>query len=213
MPYCSLEIIEKQVEKYQKMFSLLNFSKILNNEKDIKKFYQIYFTLINNEEMSFKRLAIDLLNNVFNSLLNCSIKEQNLITDEKDLIEYPTKDNLQLISSIYKKLVLPYEKFVIDYMKNSSKETNSKKVEQIMYIYIMLIQNISQTKLNIIVMLNEEDASLKEYKSIQNQLDIYKEYKSLVKNSLEIIVQIYECNKKNEKNYLLIITLFLLLIK
>ena len=199
VPYCSLEIIEKQVEKYQKMFSLLNFSKILNNEKDIKKFYQIYFTLINNEEMSFKRLAIDLLNNVFNSLLNCRIKEQNLITDEKDLIEYPTKDNLQLINNIYKKLVLPYEKFVIYYMKNTSKETNSKKVEQIMYIYIMLIQNISQTKLNIILMLNEEDASLKEYKTIQNQLGIYKEYKSLVKNSLEIIVQIYEYNKKNEK--------------
>ena len=199
VPYCSLEIIEKQIEKYQKIFSLLNFSQILNNEKDIKKFYQIYFTLINNEEISFKRLGIELINNIFNSLLNCHIKEQNLITDEKDLIEYPNKDNLQLINNIYKKLVLPYEKYIIEYMKNNKKENNSKKIEQIMFIYIMLIKNISQTKLNIILMLNEEDDSLKEYKSIQNQLEMYKEYKTLVNNSIELIKQIYEYNKKNEQ--------------
>jgi hypothetical protein len=48
-------------------------------------------------------------------------------------------------------------------------------------------------------MLNEEDASLKEYNSIQNQLNIYKEYKTLVNNSLNIIKQIYEYNKNNEQ--------------
>ena len=68
-----------------------------------------------------------------------------------------------------------------------------------MFIYIMLIKNISQTKLNIILMLNEEDDSLKEYKSIQNQLEMYKEYKTLVNNSIELIKQIYEYNKKNEQ--------------
>ena len=65
-----------------------------------------------------------------------------------------------------------------------------------MFIYIMLIKNISQTKLNIILMLNEEDDSLKEYKSIQNQLEMYKEYKTLVNNSIELIKQIYEYNIK-----------------
>ena len=46
---------------------------------------------------------------------------------------------------------------------------------------------------------NEDDDSLKEYKSIQNKLDMYKEYKTLVNNSIELIKQIYEYNKKNEQ--------------
>ena len=199
MPYCSLEIIEKQIQKYQNIFTLLNYSKILTNDKDIKKFYQIYFTLINREEMNFKRLGIELFNSVLNSLLNCRIKDNNLITDEKDLIEYPTKENVQLVVNIYKKLVLPYEKYIIEYIKDNKKENNSKKIEQIMFIYIMLIQSISLTKLNIILMLNDEDESLKEYKSIQNQLDIYKEYRQMEKNSFETIKQIYEYNKNNEQ--------------
>ena len=202
MKYCSLEIIEKQVQKYKNIFSLLNFSKILNNEKDIKKFYQIYFTLINKEESSFKKLGIDLFNSVLNSLLNSKIKLHNLITDENDLIEYPSNDNIQLITNIYKKIVLPYEKYITEYMKDNKKENNTKKIEQIMFIYIMLIQSISITKLNIILMLNDEDSSLKEFKSIENQLNMYKEYKSLVNNSLNIIKQIYEYNNNNSEQKL-----------
>ena len=68
-------------------------------------------------------------------------------------------------------------------MKNNKIENNTKKIEQIMFIYIMLIKAISLTKLNIILMLNEEDPSLKEYKSIQGQIDMYKEYKNLVNDS------------------------------
>ena len=196
--FCSLEIDEKEIPKYEKLISLLNYAKILTNEKELKKLYQLYFTLINREENSFKRLGIELFNCIFNSLLNCKIKESNLITDEKDLLEYPTKENIKLINNIYKKLVLPYEKCIIEYMKGNKNEINSKKLEQIMLIYFMLIKCISQTKLNIILMLNEEDTSLKDYKSILNQLDIYKDYKNLVNNSLDIIKQIYEYNKKNE---------------
>lgn len=201
MKYCSLEIIEKLVQKYKSIFSLLNFSKILNNEKDIKKFYQIYFTLINREETSFKRLGIELFNSVLNSLLNCKIKAQNLITDENDLIEYPSKENIQLINNIYKKIVLPYEKYIVEYMKENKKENVSKKIEQIIYIYIMLIQSISLTRLNIILMLNEEDPSLKEYKSIQCQIDMYKEYKNLINNSLNVIKQIHEYNSNSNNEH------------
>ena len=199
IPYCSLEIIERQVEKYQNIFPLLNFQKILTNEKNIKRLYQIYFTLINRDENCFKKLGIELFNSLFNSLLNCKIKGDNLITDEKDLIEYPSEENIKLINNFYKKLVQPYEQYIIDQMKDNKKENNTKKIENIMYIYIMLIQSISLTRLNLILMLNQDDSSLKEYKSIQNQLNMYKEYKDLVKKSLEVINQIYEYNKKNEQ--------------
>ena len=202
LSYCSLEIIEKQKDKYQNIFSLLNFSKILTNEKDIKKFYQIYFTLINREEANFKRLGIDLFNSVLNSLLNCRIVEDNIINEEKDIIEYPSKENIELIINIYKKIILPYEKYIIEYMKNNKIENNTKKIEQIMFIYIMLIKAISLTKLNIILMLNEEDSSIKEYKSIQNQINLYKEYKHLVNDSLKVIIQIYEYNLKNNEQKL-----------
>jgi len=199
--YCSLEIMEKLVQKYQNIFPLLNYSKVLINEKDIKKFYQIYFTLINREEISFKRLGIELFNSVLNSLLNCKIKDQNLISDEKDLIEYPSKENILLVNNIYKKVVLPYEKYINEYMAQNKKE-NKAKIDQIIFIYFMLIQSVSLTKLNIILMLNEEDESLKEYKTIQSQLDMYKEYKILVNNSLETIKKIYEYDMKSEQKLL-----------
>ena len=199
VPFCSLEIIERQVEKYQNIFPLLNFQKILTNEKNIKKFYQIYFTLINRDENCFKKLGIELINSLLNSLLNCKIKGYNLITDEKDLIEYPSEESIKLLNNFYKKLILPYEQYIVEQIKDNKKENSSKKIEQIMYIYIMLIQSISLTRLNIILMLNQEDSSLKEFKSIQSQLNIYKEYKDLIKNSLEVINQIYEYNKNNDQ--------------
>ena len=102
------------VQKYQNFFPLLNYSKVLINEEDIKKFYQIYITLINREEISFKRLGIEQFNSVLNSLLNCIIKDQNLISDEKDLIECPSKENILLVNNIYKKLVLPLKNILMN---------------------------------------------------------------------------------------------------
>ena len=198
VPYCSLEIAEKQSQKYQNIFSLLNYSKVLTNEKDIKKFYQIFYTLINREEGTFKRLAVDLFNSVLNSLLNCKIKEGD-DDNEKDLIEYPSKESIQMINNIYKKIILPYEKFVNDYIKESKKEDNSKKIEQIMYIYIMLVKAVSLTKLNLILMLNDEDSNTEEFNIIKNQIDEYKEYKKLVDNSFETIKKIYDYNKENNE--------------
>ena len=149
--YCSLEIFEKQIDKYQNIISLLDFSKILTLEKNIKHFYQIYFTLINNPESNFKRLAIILFKTVLNSFINSKIKQQN----NELIIEYPSKENIILINTFYKKLILPYENYI---KENIDKiETINKKFEQIIYIYTMLINIVSITKLNIIILTLEQD--------------------------------------------------------
>ena len=181
--YCSLEIFEKQIDKYQNIISLLDFSKILTLEKNIKHFYQIYFTLINNPESNFKRLAIILFKTVLNSFINSKIKQQN----NELIIEYPSKENIILINTFYKKLILPYENYI---KENIDKiETINKKFEQIIYIYTMLINIVSITKLNIIILTLEQDGINK----INTELiEAYKEYKKLISNSENVIKQIYE---------------------
>ena len=181
--YCSLEIFEKQIDKYQNIISLLDFSKILTSEKNIKHFYQIYFTLINKDESNFKRLGITLFKTVLNSFINSKIKQEN-----NDLIiDYPSKENIILINTFYKKLILPYENNIKD---NISKvETINKKFEQIIYIYTMLINIVTSTKLNIILLLLEQG----NISNINSELiEAYKEYANLIINSENVIKLIYE---------------------
>ena len=175
--YCSLEIFEKQIDKYQNILSLLDYSKILISEKNIKHFYQLYYSLINKEETNFKKLAIILFKSFLNSFINSKIKEIN----NEIIIEYPSKDDIILINNIYKKLLIPYEEYI---KENLNKIEVNKIFEQIILIYTMLINIVSETKLNIILLLNGNIDI--EY------INIYKEYISIIKNSEQVIKQIYE---------------------
>ena len=200
--YCSLEISEKQVNKYKNFVKLLNFSEIFKkSSKNIKNFYQIYYALINKEEKSFKRLGADLFFYVINSLIECNINSEN---EDNVLIEYPSKENIDVINNIYKKLVIPYEKYIVDFItNNNANNINQKNIEQIIYIYLLLIKSASSAKLNIIYLLNEqENPSLKEYEVIANQIKIYKDFNSNLNNSLDVIKQIFEYNQKSPDNKL-----------
>ena len=182
--YCSLEIFEKQINKYQNILSLLDYTKILTSEKNIKHFYEIYFTLLNKEEMNFKRFAIILFKSVLNSFINSRINEE----DDKILIEYPSKENITLINNIYKKIILPYENYI---KENLTKIEITKKFEQIIYIYFMLINIITTTKINIFLLLLEENTI--NFNEINiDYINSYKELYNLISNSKEIIKQIYE---------------------
>ena len=182
---CTLEIFEKQINKYQNIISLLDYTKILISEKNIKHFYQIYFTLINKEETNFKRLGITLFKTVLNSFINSKIKQEN----NEIIIDYPSKENIILINTFYKKLILPYEIYI---KENLSKfEESKKKLEQIIYIYIMLINIISETKLNIILLTLGQDG----INNINQELiETYEEYNELITDSENVIKQIYEYN-------------------
>ena len=195
--YCSLEITEKQVNKYKNLVKLLNFSKIFNkSSKNTKNFYQIYYSLINKEEQVFKRLGTDLFFYVINSLIECKINSEN---EDSILIEYPSREDIDLINKIIRKLIIPYEKYILDYMANNNmNNTDQKTIEQIIYIYLLLIKAVSSAKLNIIYLLNEqENPSLNEYEMIQNQINIYKDFNSNLSNSLEVIKKIFEYNQKS----------------
>ena len=181
--YCSLEIFEKQINKYQNIISLLDYSKILTCDKNIKRFYQIYFTLINKDETNFKRLGIILFKSFLNSFINAKIKE----IDNEIIIEYPSKENIKLINTVYKKIIFPYEKFI---KENLNKIENNKKLEQIIFIYIMLINIVNETKLNIILLLNDENINNIGIEYIND----YKEYLNMISNSENVIKQIYEYN-------------------
>ena len=182
--YCSLEIFEKQINKYQNILSLLDYTKILTSEKNIKHFYEIYFTLINKEETNFKRFAIVLFKSVLDSFINSKIKEEN----DKILIEYPSKENITLINIIYKKIIFPYENYI---KENLSKIEITKKFEQIIYIYFMLINIVTTTKLNIFLLLLEENTI--NFNEINiDYINSYKELYKLISNSKEIIKEIYE---------------------
>ena len=80
------------------------------SEKNIKHYYQLFYALINKEETNFKRLGITLFESALNSFLNSKIKDDS---DSDINIEYPSKDNIILINNIYKKLVLPYENYIL----------------------------------------------------------------------------------------------------
>ena len=195
---CEIEIFEKQIEKYQTILSLLDYSKLLTSEKNIKHYYQLFYALINKEETNFKRLGIALFESALNSFLNSKIK------DDSDLdinIEYPSKDNIILISNIYKKLVLPYENYILKNILNTnSKEKLSKKNEQILLIYTMLINVINTTKINFILLLseNKEESELIKEKMNKELYQVYQEYNNLITNSENVIEKIYEFNKIND---------------
>ena len=189
--YCSLEIFEKQISKYQNIIAFLDFSKILTSEKNIKRFYQLYFTLINKEETNFKRLGIILFKTFINSFINSKIKE----IDNEIIIEYPSKENLILLNNVYKKIISPYEKYIKENLNDNNKIENKKKIEQIIFIYIMLIYVISETKLNLILLLlNQENMNNLDNIGI-DYINLYKEYLTLISNSEDVIKQIYEYNK------------------
>ena len=181
--YSSLEIFEKQIDKYRNIISLLDFSKILISEKNIKHFYQIYFTLMNKQETNFKFLGAILFKTVLNSLINSKIKEVN----GNITIEYPSKENLLFIISIYKKIILPYEKYIKENLNNYN--NNTKKFDQIILIYSMLIEIVTTTKLNIIILLLNED-NINNIGS-EDIINLYKEYQLLISNSENIIKEIY----------------------
>ena len=65
-----------------------------------------------------------------------------------------------------------------------------------------LMHKVNIGKCNIILNLNFEQENLDEYKYIQNQMKLYKKYKLYLKNSLEVIKQIFEYNGGTTGNYL-----------
>ncbi len=211
---CSIEISsEKQLQRYQRIFLFFNYSKILTNDKMVKKFYEIYFSLMNQKDKKFKKFASELFGYVINSLLECKVNEQNC------LIEYPSEYHVNIAIQMYEKIIIPYEKYILDYMKNNPKslkdsknkelENNKKNkiseklaLEELFENYMRLIHKVNIGKCNIILNLNFEQENLNEYKFIQNQMKIYKKYKTHLQNSLDVITKIYEYNGGTSGNYL-----------
>ena len=110
---CSIEIfIEKQLQRYQKIFLFFDYSKILINDKMVKKFYELYFSLMNQKDKKFKKFATELFGFVINSILESKVDEKNV------LIEYPSEYHVNIAIQMYEKIIIPYENIIIDYMKN-----------------------------------------------------------------------------------------------
>ena len=209
---CSIEIfIEKQLQGFLTIFSFMDFSKILTNEKIIKKFYELYYALMNQKDKKFKKLGNELFGFVLISLLEANINEdENELKGENSipLIEYPSEQNINLAIQMYEKLIIPYEKFVIEYMENNinNKENNQNNneknikdidkqtLEQILGIYMKLIHKVSIAKCNLILNINFDEENSKEYKIIENQIKMYKKYKNLLHNSFKVINKIFDYN-------------------
>ena len=76
---CSIEIfIEKQLQRYQKIFLFFDYTKILSNDKMVKKFYEIYFSLMNQKDKKFKKFGSEFFGFVINSILECKVNEKNV---------------------------------------------------------------------------------------------------------------------------------------
>ena len=211
---CSVEIYsEKQLQRYQKIFLAFNYSKIFTNDKMVKKFYEIYFSLMNQKDKKFKNFANEFFGYVINSILECKVNQTN------NLIEYPSEYHVNIAIQIYEKIIIPYENYIVDYMKNNPRslkdskneelEKNSKNnisqklaLEELFENYMRLIHKVNIGKFNIILNLNFEQENLNEFKLIQNQMKIYTKYKMYLKNSLKVITQIYEYNGGTTGNYL-----------
>ena len=211
---CSIEIfIEKQLQRYQKIFLFFDYSKILINDKMVKKFYELYFSLMNQKDKKFKKFATELFGFVINSILESKVDEKNV------LIEYPSEYHVNVAIQMYEKIIIPYENIIIDYMKNNPKSLNKKEsneideenknsaseklaLEESVEYYMRLMHKVNIGKSNIILYLNFEQENLEGYKIIENQIKIYKKLKSLLKNSLNIITQIYEYNGGTSGKYL-----------
>ena len=203
---CSVEIfIEKQLQGFGSLFSFLDYSKVLTNDTMLKKFYQIYYALINQKDEKFKKLAIELYGYVICSLLDCKIRESNINEEEKiSLIEFPSDREINIVLQIYEKLILPYEKFIVEYMekndnnKDNYKDIDKQTLEQIFGIYMKLIHELCCAKINFLLIINYNDEEEKEeYKYIKDQISLYKKHKNFVNNSLKIIIKIIEYNKKD----------------
>ena len=211
---CSIEIfIEKQLQRYQKIFLFFDYSKILINDKMVKKFYELYFSLMNQKDKKFKKFATELFGFVINSILESKVDEKNV------LIEYPSEYHVNVAIQMYEKIIIPYENIIIDYMKNNPKSLNKREsneideenknsaseklaLEESVEYYMRLMHKVNIGKSNIILYLNFEQENLEGYKIIENQIKIYKKLKSLLKNSLNIITQIYEYNGGTSGKYL-----------
>ena len=211
---CSIEIfIEKQLQRYQKIFLFFDYSKILINDKMVKKFYELYFSLMNQKDKKFKKFATELFGFVINSILESKVDEKSV------LIEYPSEYHVNVAIQMYEKIIIPYENIILNYMKNNPKslikresneidEENKNSVteklalEESLEYYMRLMHKVNIGKSNIILYLNFEQENFEGYKIIENQIKIYKKLKSLLKNSLNIITQIYEYNGGTSGKYL-----------
>jgi hypothetical protein len=135
------------------------------------------------------------------------------------VIEYPSEYHVNMAIQMYEKIIIPYELLIIDYMKNNPKNLNEIKnneidnenknntsekldLEELLEYYMRLIHKVNIGKTNIILKLNFEQENLEGYKIIENQIKIYKKFKLLLKNSLKVIIQIYEYNEGTTGNYL-----------
>ena len=209
---CSVEIfIEKQLQGFISIFSYLDYSKILTNDTMIKKFYEIYYALVNQKDKKFKKLGNEFFGFVINSLLECKIREKDTNDGKKiSLIEYPSEKEINIVLQMYEKLILPYEQFVIEYMekntnnnKDNYKDIDKQTLEQILGIYMKLIHKISIAKTNLILNANfDEEEKCEEYKYIKNQIKLYKKYKNYVYNSFNVIKKIFDYNKNDIDNKL-----------
>ena len=212
---CSIEIfIEKQLQRYQRIFLFFDYSKILSNDKMLKKFYELYFSLMNQKDKKFKKFGSELFGFVINSILECKVNEENI------LIEYPSEYHINVAIQMYEKIIIPYETAIIDYMKNNPKnnlkDSKNKEIdaakknkvdeqqalEELIENYMRLMHKVNIGKCNIILNLNYEQENLDGYQIVQHHMNLYKKYKLLLKNSLKIITQIYEYNGGTTGNYL-----------
>ena len=191
-----------------------DYSKILSNDKMLKKFYELYFSLMNQKDKKFKKFGSELFGFVINSILECKVNEENI------LIEYPSEYHINVAIQMYEKIIIPYETAIIDYMKNNpknnlkvskNKEIDAAKknkvdeqqaLEELIENYMRLMHKVNIGKCNIILNLNYEKENLDGYQSVQHHMNLYKKYKLLLKNSLKIITQIYEYNGGTTGNYL-----------
>ena len=208
---CSIEIlIEKQLQSFLAIFSFMNFSRILTDDKMIKKFYELYYALMNQKDKKFKKLGNEFFGLVLYSFLEYDINDKKIWDDSSvPLIKYPSEKNINYIIQMYEKLILPYENFVIEYMeknadnKNTDKQIDKQTLEQILGIYMKLIHKVSIAKTNLILNINfEEEENIDEYKIIKNQINVYRKYKNLLDNSLKVINKIFDYNANDLENKL-----------
>lgn len=197
---CSIEIYgEKQLKRYQKIFSFYNYSKIFINNKMVKHFYEIYFALMNQRDKKFKKFGLKFFGFVINSLLECKFNEKN------NLIEYPSEYHINISTQIYEKIIVPYEQIILDYITRTEIDKDNRiyekqVLEEIFENYIYLIYQVNKVKCNIILNLNFEEENINGYQYIQHQMILYKKYKAYLKNSFKLITQIYKYNEgKSEK--------------
>ena len=208
--HCSIEIFnEKQLQSYLTIFSYMNFTKILTDDKMLKKFYELYYALVNQKDKKFQKLGNEFFGLVINSFLECHVDDNYNNDDETiPLIKYPTEKNINISIQLYEKIILPYEKFVVEYMEknNNNKKTQNNNIDKqtlelILGIYMKLIHKVSIAKCNLILNINFDEFP-EEYKIIEKEIEHYKKYKNLLNNSFKVINTIFDYNKNDIDNKL-----------